>query len=78
MPQPRLPLPLRSCSTAYLSVLCIFIAADVIVSFSRIYVGTQYASDVLGGTLTGVVASARFRMPYWNGTRTDRAITGIF
>ncbi len=54
-----------------------FLAAASLVAFSRVYVGTHYATDVLGGALTGIVAAFIVRALYRNGTRVDRLITGI-
>jgi len=54
-----------------------FLAAAVLISFSRIYIGTHYASDVLGGALTGIAAAAVVRSIYWEDTRADRFITSI-
>ncbi|SEE72010.1 undecaprenyl-diphosphatase [Rhizobiales bacterium GAS191] len=54
-----------------------FLAAALLMAVSRVYVGTHYASDVLGGALTGIVAAAVVRSVYWEGTCADRFITGI-
>lgn len=47
------------------------------VAISRVYVGTHYASDVLGGALSGALAAALVLSLYRRGTRVDRFITGI-
>ncbi len=44
---------------------------------SRIFVGTHYLTDVLGGGLTGVVAAMLVSVFYREGSRLDRFITGI-
>lgn len=54
-----------------------FLAAAALVSFSRVYVGTHYVGDVLGGAVTGIVAAALVRALYREGTRLDRRITSI-
>lgn len=55
----------------------IFLAAACLVTFSRVYIGTHYASDVLGGAMTGLVAALIVRAAYRQGSRADRLITGI-
>lgn len=55
----------------------LFLLAAIVVCVSRVYVGTHYVSDILGGALTGVVAAACVRLAYREGTRADRAITSI-
>lgn len=54
-----------------------FLAAAVLVATSRVYVGTHFVSDVLGGAATGIVAASLVRATYWEGTRIDRLITRI-
>jgi undecaprenyl-diphosphatase len=54
-----------------------FLSGALLVCLSRIYVGTHYATDVLGGAVTGIIAAAAVRSLYWEGTWADRMITGI-
>lgn len=54
-----------------------FLAAALLVTISRVYIGTHYVSDVLGGALTGVLAATAVRALYWEGTRLDRLVTRI-
>ena len=54
-----------------------FLAASALVVVSRVYVGTHYLSDVLGGALTGIAAASAVRSTYLEGTRLDRFVTGI-
>jgi len=43
-----------------------------------VYIGTHYASDIVGGALTGILAAVLVRASYRENTRFDRIITGIF
>ena len=54
-----------------------FLAAAVLITFSRVYVGTHYASDVPCGMLTGIIAALVVCAAYREHTRIDRLITGI-
>jgi undecaprenyl-diphosphatase len=54
-----------------------FFAAAFLVSASRVYIGTHYVSDVLGGAATGFMAAIVIRFLFREGTRLDRLITGI-
>jgi undecaprenyl-diphosphatase len=54
-----------------------FLVAALLVCASRVYVGTHYVTDVLGGVVTGIIAAAAVRSLYWEGTRADRFITKI-
>ena len=49
----------------------------LLICVSRIYVGTHYVTDVLGGAATGVVAAGAVRWLYWEGTWVDRLVTSI-
>ena len=49
----------------------------LMVCWSRVYVGTHYFTDVLGGACTGVLAAVIVRLGYRKGTKLDRFATGI-
>ncbi len=49
----------------------------VVVGISRVFVGTHYVGDVLGGFATGLAAAWLVKEVYHRGTRLDRAITNI-
>jgi len=51
--------------------------AALAVAISRVYIGTHYTSDVLGGALIGAFAAALVPSLYVRGTRIDRFITGL-
>ena len=55
----------------------VFLAAALLICVSRVYVGTHYAGDILGGAVTGIIAAGAVRSLYWEGTRVDRFVTGI-
>lgn len=55
----------------------VFGIAAVLVCVSRVYVGTHYASDVIGGALTAVLAALLIPSLYGEGTRLDRLVTRI-
>lgn len=55
-----------------------FLAAALLIAVSRVFIGTHYVSDVIGGALTGWVAAIVVRSAFWEGTAIDRAITRIF
>lgn len=54
-----------------------FLAGALLVCVSRLYIGTHYVTDVLGGAATGILAAATVRGLYWEGTRIDRLITKV-
>jgi len=56
--------------------LCFSIGA-FLVAFSRVYLGTHYCGDVLGGMLTAFMAAAIVRGFYREGTDIDKWVTGI-
>jgi undecaprenyl-diphosphatase len=55
-----------------------FLAGALLVCVSRVYVGTHYVTDALGGAVTGIIAAGAIRSLYWEGTWADRFITKIF
>jgi undecaprenyl-diphosphatase len=54
-----------------------FLAAATLLAFSRVYVGTHYVGDVLGGAVTGIIAAILVRVAYREGSRLDRFVTSI-
>ena len=55
----------------------VFLVAAVLLGVSRVYIGTHYVGDVLGGAATGILAATLVRAVYRENTRADRLITGI-
>lgn len=56
----------------------VLLVPALLVCWSRVYIGTHYITDVLGGALTGVIAAVVVRLLFREGTRLDRFATGIF
>lgn len=54
------------------------LAGALVICWSRIYVGTHYFTDVLGGATTDVLAAFAVRILFREGTRLDRTITKMF
>jgi undecaprenyl-diphosphatase len=54
-----------------------FLAAAGLIAVSRIYVGTHYVSDVIGGAATAVLATVLVSKFYTEGNRLDRILTSI-
>lgn len=54
-----------------------FLAAALSLMLSRVYIGIHYASDVVGGAVTGLIAALIVLPLYREGTRLDRTITSI-
>jgi undecaprenyl-diphosphatase len=54
-----------------------FLAAAALVAISRVYVGTHYIGDALGGAVTGIAAALLVHTFYREATRLDRFITSI-
>jgi undecaprenyl-diphosphatase len=53
-------------------------AAAVLMALSRVFVGTHFLTDVIGGAFTGIIAAAIVRATYREGTRFDRTVTRLF
>ena len=55
----------------------VFAGLALFICWSRVFVGTHYATDVLGGALTDVLAAIGVRLMYREGTPLDRFVTSI-
>lgn len=62
-------LPRRTLALAVLTTL---------ICLSRVFVGTHYVSDIIGGAATGIVAALITKFAYREGSRLDRRVTAIF
>jgi len=54
-----------------------FVVAALVIAFSRVYLGTHYVSDILGGAATAVFAAWVVRSLYVENTRVDRFLTSL-
>lgn len=54
-----------------------FALIALLIAWSRIFVGTHYATDVLGGAITGIAAAILVRASYREGSRLDRLVTAL-
>lgn len=52
-------------------------AAAVIISLSRVYVGTHYITDIVGGAAMAVIATTLINLVYREGSSLDRFATSI-
>ncbi|MGX8011767.1 phosphatase PAP2 family protein [Mesorhizobium sp. ORM8.1] len=48
-----------------------------LVCWSRIYIGTHYLTDVIGGVVTGIVGAVAVRLAYHENSRLDNLATKI-
>ena len=55
----------------------VLFAMALLVCVSRIYVGTHYLTDILGGATTGIVAAAIVHWAYRENSRLDRFATRL-
>jgi undecaprenyl-diphosphatase len=55
-----------------------FLIAAFVISWSRVFIGTHYLSDVLGGGVIGIGVAIVVTTLYPKGSRIDRWLTGLF
>lgn len=54
-----------------------FLIVALLICLSRVYVGTHYISDILGGAATGIVTAVIVARVYREGTKLDRWVTSL-
>jgi undecaprenyl-diphosphatase len=55
-----------------------FSLGAIVICWSRIYVGTHYLTDVVGGAATGLIAAVIVSAAYREDTKLDRFATSLF
>jgi len=53
------------------------LTAALVIVWSRVFVGTHYMTDVVGGACTGIAAAILVRAAYREGSRLDQFVTAI-
>lgn len=48
-----------------------------LICWSRVYIGTHYVSDVIGGAITGITGAFAIRLAYRENSRLDTLVTRI-
>lgn len=48
-----------------------------LICWSRIYIGTHYLTDVIGGAITGIIGAVVVRLTYRENSRLDNLVTKI-
>lgn len=49
----------------------------LLICWSRIYIGTHYLTDIVGGAITGVLGAIMVRLAYRENFPLDRLVTRI-
>jgi undecaprenyl-diphosphatase len=55
-----------------------FSAAAILIAISRVYIGTHYVSDILGGALTATIAAVFVRCSFRPQSRFNRFLSSLF